>query len=119
MDKPLGEWNTFKIRMIGERVTVVFNGETVVDNAVLENFFANKKAGYHRLWQARREPRRTRRRRNCPTASCAIPRFPKGPIQLQTHGSEIRWRNVFIREIGAEEANKELRLARCGWLCRA
>jgi hypothetical protein len=27
---------------------------------------------------------------------------------LQTHGSEIRWRNVFIREIGAEEANKEL-----------
>ena len=46
MDKPFGEWNTFKIRMIGERVTVVFNGETVVDNCVLENFFANKKAGY-------------------------------------------------------------------------
>ena len=36
------------------------------------------------------------------------PAFPKGPIQLQTHGSEIRWRNVFIREIPAEEANKEL-----------
>ena len=31
MDKPFGEWNSFKIRMIGERVTVVFNGETVVD----------------------------------------------------------------------------------------
>ena len=46
MDKPFGEWNSFKIRMIGERVTIVFNGETVVDNAVLENFFANKKAGY-------------------------------------------------------------------------
>ena len=23
----------------------------------------------------------------------------KGPIQLQTHGGEISWRNVFIREI--------------------
>jgi hypothetical protein len=23
----------------------------------------------------------------------------KGPIQLQTHGGEIRWRNVFIREL--------------------
>jgi hypothetical protein len=40
MDKPFGEWNTFKIRMIGERVTVVFNGATVVDNCVLENFSA-------------------------------------------------------------------------------
>ena len=27
---------------------------------------------------------------------------------MQTHGGEIRWRNVFIREIGAEEANKIL-----------
>ena len=27
-----------------------------------------------------------------------------GPIQLQTHGGEIRWRNVFIREIDAHEA---------------
>jgi len=26
MDKPFGEWNSFTIRMIGERVTVVFNG---------------------------------------------------------------------------------------------
>ena len=29
----------------------------------------------------------------------------KGPIQLQTHGSEIRWRNIKVREIPAEEAN--------------
>src|SRR3954463_8405837 len=43
MDKPFGEWNSFKIRMIGERVTVVFNGETVVDNCVLENYYANQK----------------------------------------------------------------------------
>ena len=45
MDKPFGEWNRFVIKMIGERVTVTFNGERVVDNAVLENFFANQKAG--------------------------------------------------------------------------
>jgi hypothetical protein len=34
---------------------------------------------------------------------------PKGPLQLQTHGGEIRWRNLFIREIGSDEANKLLR----------
>ena len=31
-----------------------------------------------------------------------------GPIHLQTHGSETRFRNVFIREIDADEANKVL-----------
>lgn len=90
MDKPFGEWNTFKIRMIGERVTVVFNGETVVDNCVLENYFANKKPDATNGWMR-------------------DPAFPKGPIQLQTHGSEIRWRNVYIHEITPEEADKELR----------
>jgi hypothetical protein len=30
----------------------------------------------------------------------------KGPIMLQTHGGEIRWRNLFVREIGAEEGKK-------------
>ena len=33
----------------------------------------------------------------------------KAPIQLQTHGGEIRWRNMFIREIPADEANAILR----------
>ena len=46
MDRSFGEWNNFVIKMIGERVTVIFNGQKVVDNAVLENFFANQKAGY-------------------------------------------------------------------------
>ena len=31
-----------------------------------------------------------------------------GPIQLQTHGGEIRWRNIFVREIGVTEGNKFL-----------
>ena len=38
----------------------------------------------------------------------AAPLFPKGVIQLQTHGGEIRWRNVYVREIPADEANKIL-----------
>lgn len=92
MDKPFGEWNHFRIRMIGERVTVEFNGEVVVKNAVMDNYFASRKA---------------------PQAENGKPEngfFPdpvpaRGPIQLQTHGSEIRWRNVFIREIPPEEAN--------------
>lgn len=95
MDKPFGEWNSFKIRMIGERVTVVFNGETVVDNAVMENVVANKAPS-----------KDTKEKR--PNGWMKDPAFPTGPIQLQTHGSEIRWRNVFIREIPPDEANREL-----------
>ena len=37
------------------------------------------------------------------------PVYAKGPIQLQTHGGEIRWRNLFIREIGGDEARTRLR----------
>jgi hypothetical protein len=37
------------------------------------------------------------------------PLIARGPIQLQTHGGEIQWRNIFIREISSEEANKSLR----------
>jgi hypothetical protein len=79
-DKPLGEWNHFRILMLGERVTVYLNDKLVVNHARLENYFNRK-----------------------------LPLLPKGPIQLQTHGSEIRWRNIYVREIPAEEANKRLR----------
>ncbi len=33
-DKKVGEWNTFYIKMVGAKVTVVLNGTIVVDNAV-------------------------------------------------------------------------------------
>ncbi len=79
-DKPLGDWNQFRVLMIGERVTVELNGKTVVDHARLENYFNRK---------------------------TPVPKA--GPIQLQTHGGEIRWRNVFIREISGDEANAILR----------
>ncbi|MFT5123406.1 MAG: hypothetical protein ACI9TH_001363 [Kiritimatiellia bacterium] len=78
-DKPFGEWNSFRIRMVGERTSVWLNDKLVVDHAPLDNFFHKD------------EP---------------LPRT--GPIELQTHGGEISWRNVFIREIGGDEANQIL-----------
>ena len=74
-DKPFGEWNTFRIRQIGARTWVWLNGQVVVDGAVMENYWDKTK-----------------------------PLPAKGPIMLQTHGGEIRWRNIFVREIGADEA---------------
>jgi hypothetical protein len=93
--------------MIGERVTVKLNGEVVVNNAPLENFFANKKAGFL-AYGKKDEKAKDKPAEKLPNGWMQDPAFAKGPIQLQTHGSEIRWRNVFIREISGEEANKAL-----------
>ncbi len=106
MDRPFGEWNSMKITMVGERVTVVFNGEVVVDHAVLENFFANQKRGY--LAYGKNDSPSKEGEAKKPNGYMLDPVYPKGPIQLQTHGSEIRWRNVFVREISPDEANKIL-----------
>ena len=108
MDKPIGEWNHFHIKMIGERVTVTFNGEVIVDNAVLENFFANKKAGYLAYGKQAPKAKDAKAEEKAPNGWFQDPVYGKGPIQLQTHGSEIRWKNVYVREIPAEEANREL-----------
>jgi hypothetical protein len=81
-DKPFGQWNRFRITQIGSRTTVLLNDKLVVDNAIMENY-----------WDRRR----------------LTPLRPRGPIHLQTHGGEIRWRNVFLREIPADEANRRLR----------
>ncbi len=78
-DKPFGEWNKLRIVMVGSRVSVWLNDRQVVDHAIMENYYDRK-----------------------------TPIPSKGPIELQTHGGEIRWRNIFLREIGAEEANKIL-----------
>jgi hypothetical protein len=79
-DKPFGQWNKFRILQIGEQVTVWLNDKLVVDHVRMENFWNHK-----------------------------LPLLKKGPIQLQTHGGEIRWRNIFIREIPPDEANQILR----------
>ncbi len=78
-DKPFGQWNQFKIRQIGAQTWVTLNGKVVVDGAVMENYADRSK-----------------------------PHPEKGPIMLQTHGGEIRWRNIFIRNIGKAEATRFL-----------
>ncbi|MBL9213352.1 MAG: DUF1080 domain-containing protein [Opitutaceae bacterium] len=84
-DKAFGEWNKVRIVMVGSRVSVWLNGKMVVDHAIMENYYDAK------LPAAERRP---------------VP--AQGPIQLQTHGGEIRWRNVFLREIANDEAARLL-----------
>jgi len=78
-DKSFGEWNHVEVVQVGARTSVRLNGKLVVDHAIMENFFDRKG-----------------------------PLFARGPIQLQTHGGEISWRNLFVREIPTEEANRVL-----------
>lgn len=44
-DKPVGEWNTFEITMMGDRLTVVLNGQTVIDKAQLPGIPASGRLG--------------------------------------------------------------------------
>lgn len=78
-DKPVGQWNTLRIIMIGELVTVMLNNELVVDNVVMENY-----------WERDR------------------PIYPKGQIELQSHGSFLQFRNIYIREIPREKGTNKL-----------
>jgi 3-keto-disaccharide hydrolase len=38
--KPPGEWQTFDIRLVGRQVTVVLNGQTIIDKGVIEGLTA-------------------------------------------------------------------------------
>jgi len=78
-DKPVEQWNRFRIFMIGEKVTVMLNGEIVVDNVIMENY-----------WDR------------------SIPIYPTGQIELQNHGNTLYFRNVFIREIPREKGTNKL-----------
>jgi hypothetical protein len=117
-DKPFGEWNHFRIVMVGERVSVWLNEKLVVDHARLENFWkrdeVNRMIGELKKLQAsdKDSPEEAKKVAELSAAieqKKAHPLPPKAPIQLQTHGGEIRWRNVFIREIPSDEANDILR----------
>jgi hypothetical protein len=79
-DRPFGEWNTLRIRQVGELTWVWLNGKCVVEATIMENF-----------WDAKR------------------PLRPRGPLQLQTHGGEIRFRNLRARAISTAEATAVLR----------
>ncbi len=76
-DKPFGEWNQLRIRQVGARTWVWLNEKLVVDGAVMENY-----------WD-----------RTQPLPS-------RGPLMLQTHGGEIRWRSIFVRALAAGEAGQ-------------
>ena len=69
-DRPIGQWNTFRIKMIGDRVTVRLNGKLVTDNVRMENYWQRDK-----------------------------PIYPTGQIELQNHGSTLWFKNIYIREI--------------------
>jgi hypothetical protein len=70
VDRPIGEWNRFFIRMVGDKVTVYFNEALVVDNVVLENYWERDK-----------------------------PIYPTGQIELQHHNSTLFFKNIYLREL--------------------
>lgn len=69
-DNPVGEWNTFRIKMVGDKVTVHLNGVLVVDDVTMENYWERDK-----------------------------PIYSTGQIELQNHGNRLEFKNVYLREI--------------------
>jgi hypothetical protein len=69
-DKPVGEWNTFWIKMVGDKVSVKLNDELVVDGVVMENYWERGK-----------------------------PVYPTGQIELQNHGNTLYFKNIYIKEL--------------------
>ena len=69
-DRPVGQWNRFRILMLEDKVTVFLNGMLVVNNLPLENY-----------WD------RTQ------------PLFPTGSIELQAHNSVVAFKNVYLRPL--------------------
>ena len=76
-DNPLGDWNSFYLKMVDDKVTVYLNGVLVTDNVLLENY-----------WN-----------RN-------LPLYVKEQIELQAHGSRIGYRDIYIKELPTTEIYK-------------
>jgi hypothetical protein len=70
-DNPIGEWNSFRIVMVDDKVHVFLNGKLVVNNTTLENYWDRSQ-----------------------------PIFPTGQIELQNHNDPLWFKNIYIREIG-------------------
>ena len=77
-DKPIGQWNTFWIKMVGDKVWVKLNGELVVDGVVMENY-----------WERKENPSK--------------PIYPTGPIELQNHRNPLSFRNIYVKELPARK----------------
>ena len=78
-DNPVGQWNSMRIVQLGARTSVWLNGKKIVDHQIMDNYWARKK-----------------------------PLIASGPIQLQTHGGKMYWRNIHVKEIDSKEANQIL-----------
>jgi len=70
VDNPVGEWNKFRIIMIGRWTNVYLNGELVVDTTIMENYWDRNKDIYE-----------------------------TGPIELQAHNSKVYFRNIYSRKL--------------------
>jgi hypothetical protein len=69
-DHPVGEWNHFRIIMVGEKVHVFLNNELVVNDTTLENYWERSK-----------------------------PIYATGAIELQNHFGPLWFKNIYVREI--------------------
>ena len=71
-DNKAGEWNTFLVRMVGEKVSIWLNKKLIVNRVILENY-----------WDK--------------TGLTPIPRADQ--IELQHHGSVLYFKNIYLREL--------------------
>ena len=69
-DNPVGQWNTFFIHMVGDKVTIKLNDKVVVNNVTMENIGERDK-----------------------------PLYSSGQIELQNHGNTLYFRNIYVREL--------------------
>ena len=78
-------WQHMRMILVGSRASVWVDDRLTVDHAALENVALN----------------------GLP-ANRAKPLPARGPIQLQSRAGEVRWRNLWLREIGNKEATEIL-----------
>jgi hypothetical protein len=69
-DKPVGEWNHFRILMVGDKVHVFLNDDLVVRDTTMENYWERDK-----------------------------PIYSIGQIELQNHFGPLWFKNIYIREL--------------------
>ena len=73
---PVGEWNSYRIRLEGDELEVVFNGIKVIDADLSQLTMPIGKFD---------------------TPYAELPK--EGLIMLQDHGGEVYFRNIFVREL--------------------
>jgi hypothetical protein len=70
-DHPAGRWNTFHIiQRDNDMTTIWLNGQLVVNNVRMENYWDRSK-----------------------------PLRARGNIELQYHGHKLYWKNIFVKEL--------------------